>query len=107
MTQTENEGFLFLSEDEPEQEILHSEYWDVLIVDDDPEIHSVTQLALSGVLFWDKPLRFHHAYSGVEAVNFLEQNSHIDVVLLDVVMESDDAGLNAVKKIRQDIESHK
>ena len=106
MTQTENEGFLFLSEDEPEQEILHSEYWDVLIVDDDPEIHSVTQLALSGVLFWDKPLRFHHAYSGVEAVSFLEQNSHIAVVLLDVVMESDDAGLNAVKKIRQDLNNH-
>ncbi|MDP5211755.1 EAL domain-containing protein [Pseudoalteromonas tunicata] len=106
MTQTEQEGFLFLSEDEPEQEILHSEYWDVLIVDDDPEIHSVTQLALSGVLFWDKPLRFHHAYSGKEAVEYLSSNHEIAVVLLDVVMETDDAGLCAVKKIRDQLHNH-
>ncbi len=105
MTQSEHENFLF-SHEEEEEEIHYSEYWDVLIVDDDPEIHSVTQLALTDVLFWDKPLRFHHAYSGKEAIEFLTGNNDIAVVLLDVVMESDDAGLTTVKKIRNELENH-
>ena len=106
MTEADHDDFLFLQEDEPEQEIQHTEFWDVLIVDDDSEIHSVTQLALSGVLFWDKPLRFSHAYSGKEAIDFLSKNHNIAVVLLDVVMESDDAGLNAVKHIRETLKNN-
>ncbi|SFD07555.1 bifunctional diguanylate cyclase/phosphodiesterase [Pseudoalteromonas denitrificans] len=106
MTETDRDDFLFLQEDEPEQEVQHCEFWDVLIVDDDPEIHSVTQLALSGVLFWDKPLRFFHAYSGKETIDFLSTHSNIAVVLLDVVMETDDAGLIAVQKIRETLNNH-
>ena len=106
MTEADRDDFLFLQEDEPEQEIQHTEFWDVLIVDDDSEIHSVTQLALSGVLFWDKPLRFSHAYSGKEAIEFLSENQNIAVVLLDVVMETDDAGLNAVKHIRENLKNN-
>ena len=62
---SEQSDFLFLapdSEEEITQEL--SDFWDVLIVDDDPEIHSVTKLALSGVEFWGAGLRFHDAYSG-------------------------------------------
>jgi len=106
MTEADRDDFLFLQEDEPEQEIQHTEFWDVLIVDDDSEIHSVTQLALSGVLFWDKPLRFSHAYSGKEAIDFLSKNPDIAVVLLDVVMETDDAGLIAVKHIRETLKNN-
>lgn len=106
MTEADRDDFLFLQEDEPEQEIQYTEFWDVLIVDDDSEIHSVTQLALSGVLFWDKPLRFSHAYSGKEAIDFLSENPNIAVVLLDVVMETDDAGLIAVKHIRETLNNN-
>ena len=104
---SESNDFLFSDQDdEPLLSETASEFWDVLIVDDDPEIHSVTKLALSGVEFWDKGLRFHHAYSGAEALSVLKNNHSISVVLLDVVMESDDAGLQVVKQVRESLNNH-
>merc|ERR1712173_306956 len=47
--------------------------------------------------------RFHHAYSGEEAVKKLTEIPNISVVLLDVVMETDDAGLVTVKRIREEL----
>ena len=44
----------FLFNDQDDEQLLEetvSDFWDVLIVDDDPEIHSVTKLALSGLSF--------------------------------------------------------
>ncbi|MGB0986766.1 MAG: bifunctional diguanylate cyclase/phosphodiesterase [Pseudoalteromonas spongiae] len=103
MTQPAEEQFLFLNEDDNETPEQYSGFWDVLIVDDEPEVHSVTQLALSGLSFWNKQLRFHHAYSGEEAVKKLTEIPNISVVLLDVVMETDDAGLVTVKRIREEL----
>ena len=52
---SESNDFLFSDQDDEQLLMkLVSDFWDVLIVDDDPEIHSVTKLALSGVEFWDK-----------------------------------------------------
>ncbi|KZN58082.1 diguanylate phosphodiesterase [Pseudoalteromonas luteoviolacea CPMOR-1] len=104
---SEQEDFLF-ADQEVSHDTQESEtgFWDVLVVDDDPEIHSVTKLALSGVEFWGKTLRFHHAYSGKEAVESLKNQPEVCVLLLDVVMESDDAGLNVVKQVREEIGNH-
>ena len=72
---SEQDDFLFLDhEDETVEQNLPERFWDVLVVDDDPEIHSVTKLALSGVEFWGRALKFHHAYSGTQAVELLSQN---------------------------------
>ena len=98
-----NDDFLFI-DDSDEDEILDNtsrETWKVLIVDDDPEIHSVTQLALSDLVVLGKRLEYIHAYSGKDACQLIEQNNDIVLVLLDVVMETDDAGLNVVKHIRE------
>ncbi|OUS74281.1 diguanylate phosphodiesterase [Pseudoalteromonas sp. A601] len=104
---SEHNDFLFTDhEEEPLTETIPSGYWDILIVDDDPEIHSVTKLALSGVELWGKALRFHHAYSGSEAVELLCGISDVSVLLLDVVMESDDAGLKVVKEVRETLKNH-
>jgi len=74
--------------------------WPLLIVDDDREVHTVTTLALEGFLFCGRPLRFLHAYSGAEARDLLQRTPGIAIVLLDVVMESDRAGLDVVEFIR-------
>ena len=104
---SKHSDFLFFDhEEEPSSQSTSMGFWDVLIVDDDPEIHSVTKLALSGVEFWGRTLRFHHAYSATEAIEVLSATNCISVVLLDVVMESDDAGLNAVKHIRERLQNH-
>ncbi|GHG04184.1 bifunctional diguanylate cyclase/phosphodiesterase [Thalassotalea marina] len=98
-----NDDFLFI-DDSDEDEIVEdagSDTWKVLIVDDDPEIHSVTQLALSDLIVLGKRLEYIHAYSGRDACQLIEQHKDIVLVLLDVVMETDDAGLNVVKHIRE------
>jgi diguanylate cyclase (GGDEF)-like protein len=48
-------------------------------------------------------LEYFHAYSGQDACKLIENNTDIVLVLLDVVMETDDAGLNVVKHIRESL----
>ncbi len=104
-SENSNDDFLFI-DDSDEDEILDTSLvgtWKVLIVDDDPEIHSVTQLALSDLIVLGRRLEYIHAYSGADACKLIEENNDIVVVLLDVVMETDDAGLKVVKYIREDL----
>ncbi len=78
--------------------------WRILIVDDEPEVHKVSQLALDNLEILGKKLEFLNAYSASEAINILKQEQEIAVILLDVVMESDDAGLKAVMQIRDELQ---
>jgi len=100
-----DDDFLFLAEDEPAAPVNEQTLgeWHLLIVDDDEEIHTVTKLALSDLTVLGRRLVFHHAYSGKEAVEFLRHNPETALVLLDVVMETDDAGLRVVQRIRDEL----
>lgn len=103
----ENDELLFVDEDYQDDSYEEDDfvgYWDVLIVDDDHEIHSVTKLALSDLTVFERRLKFHHCYSGAEAKEFMANTTEdIAVILLDVVMESDEAGLKVAKGIREDL----
>lgn len=74
--------------------------WPVLIVDDEPEVHRVTELALTGFRFADRPLEIINAMSATEARKILELRNDIAVILLDVVMETEHAGLDLAQWIR-------
>jgi putative nucleotidyltransferase with HDIG domain len=80
--------------------------WKVLIVDDESEIHNVTRLVLSGFRFEDRPIQFLSAYSAAEARRILNEHDDVAVMLLDVVMESDQAGLDLVREIREEMGNH-
>jgi diguanylate cyclase len=80
--------------------------WRILIVDDEPSVHQATVLALKGVSIEQRLLEFVHAFSAAEARSCLLEYSDLAVVLLDVVMESDDAGLTLIQFIRQDLGNH-
>ena len=80
--------------------------WTILIVDDDPEVHLATTLALSDVVCLGRPLKFLKAYSAAQAREILRQPADIAIILLDVVMESDDAGLQLVRYIRETLNLH-
>ncbi|MBI1205944.1 MAG: DUF3369 domain-containing protein [Azospirillum sp.] len=75
--------------------------WKLLIVDDEPEVHSITRLVLADFAFKNRPVAFYSAYSAAEAIEFLKREQDVAVILLDVVMESDDAGLKLVHHIRE------
>jgi len=79
--------------------------WKILIADDEEDVHSMTKLALKKFSFEDKGLEFFDAYSGKETLEILKNNPDIDLILLDVVMDSDDDGLVTVKAIREDLKN--
>ncbi|MFL0801990.1 MAG: DUF3369 domain-containing protein [Agarilytica sp.] len=77
--------------------------WKVLVVDDEPEVHNITKLALDDFSFENKALQIISAYTGIEAMQAFDTHPDIALVFLDVVMESDDAGLAVVKHIREQL----
>lgn len=81
--------------------------WVVLIVDDDRNVHDATLLALHGERIAGRPLEFRHAYSASEARGVLATDgASIGILLLDVVMESPDAGLQLIADIRGPLGLH-
>lgn len=74
--------------------------WTVLVVDDDDGIHQVTRIALARFFVAGHPVRLVHARTGSEARDTLEAHPDCALVLLDVVMETDDAGLRFVEWLR-------
>lgn len=77
--------------------------WKILIVDDEPDVHSTTRLALRDVRYRGRSLELLSAYSGQEGFAVFSQNPDIAIVLLDVVMETDDAGLRLAERIRTEL----
>jgi len=74
--------------------------WKVLIVDDDEQIHAVTKMVLSDFRFRDRPLQFLSAHSGKQGYEAVAANPDLAVVFLDVVMETECAGLDLARDIR-------
>jgi len=77
--------------------------WKILIVDDEKDIHAMTRLALDNFEFAGKKLQLLQAMSGIEAREILRAEQDIAVAIIDVVMEIDEAGLQLVKFIRNEL----
>jgi response regulator RpfG family c-di-GMP phosphodiesterase len=84
---------------------LHLSPWKVLIVDDDKEVHAVTKLVLSNFEWDETPLHFLSAYSAYEAEQLFLEHPDIAVALIDVVMETDDAGLKLIETVRSEFQN--
>ena len=83
-----------------------AEPWLILIVDDDVDVHVVTKFALRDVRYKGRPLNFLHAYSGKEGFSTLRDTPDVALVLLDVIMETDHAGLVLARQIRGELNNH-
>ena len=81
--------------------------WKVLIADDEPEVHDITRLVLGGFEFEGRPLEFLRATSGAETRQLLAVHSDVAVMLLDVVMETEHAGLDVVRFVRDQLHNHR
>ncbi|OEE31360.1 phosphodiesterase [Vibrio genomosp. F10 str. ZF-129] len=75
--------------------------WRVLIVDDDEQMHQITRLALANFKFQSRPLELLSALSASEAKHLLSNEDDIALALIDVVMETEHAGLDLVRYIRE------
>ncbi|MBK7001591.1 MAG: response regulator [Rhodoferax sp.] len=101
MNQDDDPVLVFVDQSAPTLESANP--WKILIVDDDATVHAATEFGLDQVRILEQPLAFLHAYSAAQARQILEQETGIAVILLDVVMESDDAGLQLARYVREDL----
>jgi CheY-like chemotaxis protein len=101
-----DEDILFAEEDSEPSAPTSGGTWKVLIVDDEREVHSVTRLVLRDHEILGRRLELLSAYSGAEARTIMAAEPDIAVVLLDVVMERDHAGLETVRFIRDELGNH-
>jgi len=102
----EEDDSLFFAANDIEREKFPQDSWKLLIVDDEVEIHNITKLALRDFTVEGKSLTFLSAFSSQEAKQIIQENSDIAMILLDVVMETEDAGLEVVKYIRDVLKNH-
>lgn len=100
----DSDELLFAAEEEGGGEESSEEPWKLLIVDDEPTIHQVTELALNNFDFENRRIQFLHANSGEEAITRLAEHPDVALILLDVIMETDDAGFQVIKRIRGDMQ---
>jgi response regulator RpfG family c-di-GMP phosphodiesterase len=85
----------------PPQE--NSRKWNVLVVDDEKDMYDVTRIALANFEFQGRGVNIMPAFSAEEARKILYARDDFAVILLDVVMETEDAGLRLAAEIREQI----
>lgn len=78
------------------------EPWKVLIVDDEKFVHQVTKQTLDRFRFDGKGLQFISAYTRKEAIDLILANPDVAVILLDIMMHGEKAGLLLAKFIREE-----
>lgn len=96
-----SDTLVFAAEPEPPPASDASHPWLVLVVDDDAEVQAVTRLMMADAHFEGRPLQPLFASSAREARQLLASHPDIAVALVDVVMESDHAGLELIRYIRE------
>ncbi|MDO8397052.1 MAG: DUF3369 domain-containing protein [Bradyrhizobium sp.] len=79
--------------------------WKVAVIDDDQAVHEGTRFALSDYNLNGQTLEILSAYSAAEGRKLMQAHPDIAAVLLDVIMETDAAGLDLVEYIRNEIKN--
>ncbi len=77
--------------------------WKILVVDDDPDVQNVTKLVLGDFEYMGRSILLLQAGSAKEGLALLRRHPDVAVGIIDVVMESQNAGLDLVRSIRDDI----
>jgi len=103
MISPEDDALVCFSRDDEPAPLPAGAPWKILVVDDDQEVHDITRLALAGLAVDGRPVALRSLHSAAAARDALAAERDIGVVMLDVVMESDHAGLELARWIRHDL----
>lgn len=100
----------FIFKDEPEEDkaitsTKPQKKWRILVVDDDNSVHQVTKLVLADAEIENRQLDIVSVYSMDEAKKKLLQDDDFCMAFVDVVMETDHAGLELVQWIREELKN--
>jgi CheY-like chemotaxis protein len=77
----------------------------IAIVDDEPDVHTLTRLALKKMRFREAPVELFFLHSAADLIEHLRNHPDTGVILLDVVMEDEQAGLRAIESIRNELQN--
>ena len=100
----EQDDVLYLIEDTgTAPEASTARKWKIAVIDDDPAVHEGTRFALSDYELRGQTLEILSAYSAAEGRTLMRNHPDIAAVLLDVIMETDAAGLDLVDYIRNEL----
>ncbi|NJB66519.1 response regulator RpfG family c-di-GMP phosphodiesterase [Desulfobaculum xiamenense] len=77
--------------------------WKLMIVDDEEEVHRVTRMVVRDFSFEGRGFECLSAYSAAQARELIREHPDTAVILLDVVMETNQAGLEFVRFIREEV----
>ena len=80
--------------------------WKIMIVDDVEDVHDITRMVLEDYSFKGRKVECISAYSGKQAADLMALYPETAVMLLDVVMETDHAGLDLVRYIREKLKNN-
>jgi len=97
---------LHILEDAPVDHLPDGAPWCVLVVDDDPGVHDVTRLALVDFRFEGRKLELVSAHSGEQGRTVFESRRDIALAIIDVIMETESAGLDLVRYVRTQLRNH-
>lgn len=98
--------FIFAEEEQQPDIPENIKKWKLIIADDEEEIHSVTRMVLSNYKFDGASLDILSAFTGAETKKLIQDNPDTAVILLDVVMERENSGLETVRWIREELKNH-
>ncbi|NRF68075.1 DUF3369 domain-containing protein [Aquincola sp. S2] len=74
--------------------------WKIIIADDDDAVHGISKMVLRDFRFEGRYLHFLSAHSGEATRRLVAEHPDAAILLLDVVMETENAGLDVVRHVR-------
>ena len=102
---TDDNDFLRVIDDGGPASVAPPAVWKVAVIDDDPAVHEGTRFALYDYSLNGQGIEIISAYSAAEGRALMQAHPDVAVILLDVVMETDDAGLRLVDHIRSELKN--
>ncbi|WP_448376486.1 HD domain-containing phosphohydrolase [Fervidobacterium sp.] len=81
------------------------EFWKIIVIDDEPDVHAITSVVARDIVFEGKKVKLYSAFSSEEAKRILSDVPDIAVAIIDIVMEKDNAGLDLVRYIREELKN--
>jgi signal transduction histidine kinase/CheY-like chemotaxis protein len=105
MTRMAEDDIVQLIDDPRERPAEQGPRWKIAVIDDEPAVHDGTRFALSDYRLNGQGLEILSAYSAAEGRELMRRHTDVAVVLLDVIMETDTAGLSLVEFIRKDVKN--
>lgn len=103
---TSGEGELFAFNGEVDASFDHTSnrsVWRILIAGDEEGVRETIKYALCDVEVCGRKIEFHDAYNSEMTLRLLESIPDVAVLLLDIVMEKANVGLDLISVIRNDL----